>query len=410
MLKGTCDRDVGPAGVYDCFNPNNGSQYQWATCVKVSYIMASYPNVSSTDMNASYDWSECMMERYLIGDDAGVDECGCEPGRKPNEPSLASKCYSPDGTDCDWYEDCLRGKYPCSDDAEGRFITVQYGQTFCNLYSQKIDYISNVAADWIDKVRRCLQLRLVPYVRDFGNSGCPEIKQLALDSQEPCYMDSGMCKLTCREWAQAFWNIRKSFGSGNYTSTVKEMFASAEKCDSKSTLSMNSCLQADQNTGGERGVMRYLKFTSDNSDQTEKSNLKESDGENSVYRSIKRAQTLSTKLATHQKWRQNSIGYMAFGSSDSEGRIEVQMLLTDWKIIEGKTDSTAQLNATVTRLLDELENGITLKIKVDEVSLCADVACDTTYRRAKVVINIGSTTYACCGIYLLAVLITFFLE
>ena len=65
---------------------------------------------------------------------------------------------SPEGTDCDWYRDCLEAKFHCSggDDDYG----IKYGEAFCRLYEKRYSTFSDSAKQWVNAVRKCLQVSM----------------------------------------------------------------------------------------------------------------------------------------------------------------------------------------------------------------------------------------------------------
>ena len=57
---------------------------------------------------------------------------------------------------CDWYIDCLEKYRPCG--ASEAPYAVEYGNKFCNAYKLHYGQFSTEGQQWIDAVRKCLQV------------------------------------------------------------------------------------------------------------------------------------------------------------------------------------------------------------------------------------------------------------
>ncbi|ESO83701.1 hypothetical protein LOTGIDRAFT_80976, partial [Lottia gigantea] len=90
------------------------------------------------------------------------------------------------GRSCDWYLECLHKKYPCSETGDDYALT--YATKFCKLYEKHHSAFSKAVQKWVDSVRKCLQVSLVPYIRPYSDLSCAELMKVVFDSHVPCYV------------------------------------------------------------------------------------------------------------------------------------------------------------------------------------------------------------------------------
>ena len=174
---------------------------------------------------------------------------------------LPASCYSPDGTDCVWYRQCLAKMFPCTGRAD---YAISYGEKFCKAYEQSkskfsqkalqwiVEYSPDVLTEiageymsarkqesvgnlqWIDAVRKCLQVALVPLLHLCQvQPTCEDIKTKAFGSHVPCYLEPyggfSVCHLSATDWIAVFATIQDSFTS-DLVETVKASVVTAGKC------------------------------------------------------------------------------------------------------------------------------------------------------------------------------------
>ena len=232
------------------------SEYQWATCLTEEYIMRSsnqrYQCRSST---VTQCWYQCTLE--VTGRDQGEveDECLCSPGEERTESptdSLPPHCYSPRGDDCSWYRDCLEVRYPCEGTEDG--YAIEYADKFCNLYSDNYNDFGVSARAWIDGVRKCLQVVLVPSLRPWVSKTCEDIRRDAFNSHPGCYINPGsgapsICELPCADVWKSFWLV--SYEGGALTSapieTTRQMLSVMVGCYGSDQFS--GCIPRSVQTG-----------------------------------------------------------------------------------------------------------------------------------------------------------------
>lgn len=247
LINGECDSNNGPAGAHECvlLTPYY-SKYQWATCLTDDYIQTyTKGNFHCMGRGDTYCWYQCMVEIHSIDTGPVYDDCACGSdtpldGTTPPTvvtSSFSNWCFSPSGTECGWYRQCLEKQFPCIE--SDQTYSIIYAEEICKLYQMHFSEFDSIGQQWIDGVRRCLQVQLVPVLRPFVHKTCEEIKQIAFDSHSGCYLNPGkakpsICDIGCQNWAQVFWTIKSAVKYAPIQ-TTKQMIEVAHGCDLDTT-------------------------------------------------------------------------------------------------------------------------------------------------------------------------------
>lgn len=242
LVSGDCNRNTGPAGTYECvLLPPYYSKYQWSTCLTDEYIQwFSKKAHHCRDRTTVYCWYQCMIETHDLEKGPVYDDCACGPDAPTGgttQPTVMTTaipewCFSPSGTECSWYRECLEKRYPCKE--TGNSYALDYAEKFCNLYVQHYSEFDNTGQQWIDGVRRCLQVELVPILRPFVRKTCEQIKQMAFDSHPGCYLNPNegkpsICEIGVTNWAKVFWTVKSAVLQAP-TATFKQMVQVMQAC------------------------------------------------------------------------------------------------------------------------------------------------------------------------------------
>ena len=225
------------------------TQYQWATCLTNDYIRRSSDQQHHCLRDATICWYQCMVELYDVELATGgpvYDGCRCSPGEMRTEAptdNLPPHCYSPRGEDCRWYRDCLEVRYPCEGTSDG--YAIEYAEKFCNLYANNYNDFSTVGRAWVDGVRKCLQVVLVPSLRPWVSKTCKDIRMEAFASHSNCYINPasgvpGICELPCFDIWRSFWLVNfegRAFSSAPIE-TGKQMLSVIGRCFVSGPLSV----------------------------------------------------------------------------------------------------------------------------------------------------------------------------
>lgn len=250
-LGSSCNRDIGPSGIIECIRiPRYNNEYQWATCLTDTYIKAkSSGKHICEDESATFCYYQCMIEVY--GANSGPVEkecCACQYGEQytQSDLTLPSECYSPSGTSCGWYENCLERKYQCRGTEDD--YAMEFATKFCNLYNDNFAKFSVEGQTWIDAVRKCLQVSLVPIIRPWCTKSCKEIKETAFASHVPCYVlpnkqdpSISMCNLGNIDRLKVFWTIKSSLvmSVGSSLEAVNGIVMTMSECAARVIKSVN---------------------------------------------------------------------------------------------------------------------------------------------------------------------------
>ena len=238
-LQQQCRSSANLGGVECVLFSQYYDDYQWATCLTNDYIRRSSNQRHICRNNARYCWYQCMIEFYNEESGTVTDGCRCSPGGvatvQPPTDSLAPECYSPIGEDCRWYRNCLEVRYPCQ--GTGDAYAIEYAQKFCDLYSNNYNDFSRDGRAWVDAVRQCLQVALVPSLRPWVSKTCRQLRDDAFDSHDDCYVNRGsgapgICELSCSDVWKSFWLVNFEGGACSTApvETGRQMLSVMERC------------------------------------------------------------------------------------------------------------------------------------------------------------------------------------
>ncbi|KAK7496401.1 hypothetical protein BaRGS_00012323 [Batillaria attramentaria] len=215
-----CDRDTGPGGVSMCLQFKGYDGPQWGACLTTIYVdRISRGKHQCIENSSTYCWYQCMIETHDEADGNVTADCACDAfSSTETNTTLNHTCYSPPGDVCSWYRDCLERKFPCRESSDN--YAIAYAENMCNLYGQQKDELSSQGAYWLDVVRKCLQVVLVPLLRPFesGHVTCDTVRKHALKSHASCYTDPylqapSICDLSASDLWTVFWGVRGRFTS-----------------------------------------------------------------------------------------------------------------------------------------------------------------------------------------------------
>ena len=235
----TCNIWFGPAGYTNCVKFDDYSDYQWATCRTKVYIKrkSNYRHVCELSF-ATYCYYQCMIDVYDKEDGVVLPYCKCSPdGALPTESiSLPAWCHSANGTSCTWYSECLSKAYPqCKDDDDE--YAIQYAEKFCKLYDKNLKDFSSQGRNWVNAVRKCLQLKLVPVIDTIRDKNCAELKSVAFKTHTPCYLNPdssslSYCNLSIGDQLTVFWTIKSAFVDA-FGPSLKYLYDVMKGCTNK---------------------------------------------------------------------------------------------------------------------------------------------------------------------------------
>jgi len=236
-----CDKDKGPTGIIKCSNFDGyQGKYQWATCLTSKHILEkSGRDHTCADHTRQYCWYECMPEVHRQSSGNVSDDCACDPFQLLPNTSLPQQCYSPTGNSCYWYRNCFEKKHFCKPPSNA--YVIRYAERFCRVFEEQQPKLSADTQKWMEAVRKCQQIDMVPLLRDSRNHTCNEIREQALASYTECYLNPGegaksICDVFCWEHFKIFWAIKRSFLKLDTAwESLKGLWNIGAKCSSPSS-------------------------------------------------------------------------------------------------------------------------------------------------------------------------------
>ncbi|XP_060602095.1 uncharacterized protein LOC132755268 [Ruditapes philippinarum] len=384
--QGACDRSDGPSGSTACvlLTPYY-NKYQWATCLTDTYIKVfSEGNHMCRDSLTKYCWYQVMAIGYVkiwmkfLETRPVYDNCTCGPDapkkvttqRPVVTSAIPDWCFSPSGSDCSWYKECLEARYPCKE--QGDSYALDYAGKFCNLYQDHYQEFNTIGQEWIDAVRKCLQVKLVPILRPFVVATCESIKQTAFDSHSGCYLhpDSGkpsICDIGVGNWARIFWTVKGALIQ-DATETLKQMLDVVSACGTD-ILSL-----------GMENIQMIFRREKE-----------------MVLRNLNKfAENIADQMASKMKWNTRGISFFGYPTLITPNRNKraadintntfyINILIAAKSVFDlNAVDSPrANLSAEAISVATSIENGdvrldIAQGIEFKELSLCIDYNCTDT--------------------------------
>ena len=398
----TCDRDNGPSGVTDCIQISRyNNEYQWATCLTNAYIQQkSSQQHQCTDGTRTYCWYQCMLEVYEKDFGPVSDDCLCQLSNTTAKPytgvpttSLPLECNSPSGDSCDWYRNCLEKTYPCEDTSNA--YAIKYAEKFCRLYGNRYSLFSPKGRKWVDAVRKCLQVSLVPILRPFFKFSCERIRQRAFYSHTRCYLlpDEGapsICDLDCQDFFKIFWTIKGSFIKlDTVWETLKGLWNIGGECGVASQIPkcLKEAFQPVKKVVIKIGkiVIKIIKKLLNWGKRSTSDPLPKADAQSRF------ADRVGSAIATAMNWNADVMDWLAYpenttAPADDPDIMNIIIVLADIKAL-GIVNTSApaiNFNQTIKEFALAVANG-TLPLQVDGTNVwvkslasCSDKSCNSS--------------------------------
>ena len=401
----TCDRDNGPAGVTECIQISRyNNEYQWATCLTNAYIQQkSSHQHQCTDRTRTYCWYQCMLEVYEKDSGPVSDDCSCQLSNTTAKPyagvpttSLPQECESPKGDSCDWYRNCLEKRYPCEDTSNA--YAIKYAEKFCRLYENRSSLFSPEGRKWVEAVRKCLQVSLVPILRPWYKFSCEDIRQWAFDSHTPCYLDPdegapSICDLDCQDFFKIFWTIKGSFIQlDTFWETLKGMWNIGARCGVASQIAKCFKPVKEAYLRVQKAVIKIIKIVIKKlkklltwGKRSTSDPLPEADAQSRF------ADRVGSAIATAMNWNADVMDWLAYpenttAPADDPDIMNIIIVLADIKAL-GIVNTSApaiNFNQTIKEFALTVANG-TLPLQVDGTNVwvkslasCSDKSCNSS--------------------------------
>ena len=290
--------------------------------------------------------------------------------------------YSPSGDSCSWYRNCLERKYPCK--ATSNAYAIRYAEKFCMLYDKRYTLFSADGQKWVDGVRKCLQVVLVPFLRPWMKPTCQEIRKTAFASHTPCYLRPGkgapsVCDLGCWEYFKIFWTIKGSFTELDTAwEPVKGMWNIGTQCGLHSQI--RKCLM-----GRSASPMKVAKLVIQTFSQQKRHSTDSLSEADARSRFVDR---VGSAIASTLKWNTDVIDWIAHpvnaANSDDPDSLHIIIVLADKKamgIVNTSTPSVS-FDQTMLEFASAIEEGRLFmqvydsNVWVKSLAACSDKSCD----------------------------------
>ena len=378
--SGECHSVRGPSGITECIQiARYNNEWQWGTCLTDSYIKTKTSGKWVCEsIFATYCHFQCMAEVHNKNNGPVTPDCSCSDGEQHKESSLSlpPRCYSPSGTDCTWYQDCLEEKYKCSESKDDYAMT--FATKFCNLYTEHYGKFSTSGQAWINSVRKCLQVTLVPILRPWRSLSCKEIKELAFQSHVPCYVNPdekrpgiSICNLGPSDFFSVFWTVKSSLVMSVDSSleTINGFWDTMQQCSFFKSYSFDGDIRNIKMTVEHKGfkVIRRRRSVSE--------------------KSIRLSNDIVDHIAKQLNWDKKGIVWFSY--DDNSTTIASKKLLINIFLADGKKYDLAainvlesDLNATIDDFQTKVKTGDLfgdtkdVSFKVISSQGCSDANCD----------------------------------
>ena len=245
---------------------------------------------------------------------------------------------------------------------------------------------SKISADvqkWMEAVRKCQQVAMVPLLRDSEDQTCNEIREKALASYTQCYLNPGegaksICDIFCWDHFKVFWAIKRSFLKLDTAwESLKGLWNIGTQCSSPS--SQEDCFE--QNL---KNVIKLLKVNVE-SLMRRKRRSPDSLSNDDILSQF--ADGVGTEIASALKWNTNVMDWLAYTAKwVSLGNMDIVIAMADLKalrIVSAPIESV-DFEQTINDFTSAIEKG-TLRLKVNgyniwikSLAVCTDKSCVKT--------------------------------
>lgn len=321
-----CNAFSGPSGTTACVKLPAYNRYQYASCTTDAYIkqQTHYKNSCPSASN-TYCWYPCMLENRNKASGFVTIDCSCTLSLVTTispTATLSSACYSPSGSDCNWFANCLKKKYPCK--RSNTAYALRYAHIFCAVYEAHHNTYSSTGQNWMNSARKCLLSSLVPLLRPWVKPTCQDIRRKALNSHTSCFLkpdnqQTSICNLDCNDYFKIFWTIRESFVGGLDTAweSIRAMWNIGIDCGAQS---ISKCFEQ-----AIKGNMRIVKIRISRFDNGSVI-FPYGDARNRLVDKI------GASIAKSLNWNTKFIGWLAFPVEESSlvsGSLDIILAVVD---------------------------------------------------------------------------------
>lgn len=177
--------------------------------------------------------ADSLLDSSVIVDKAGeaeCDQCG-DCASCPTDSMCLDKCQHPQRGSCDFYRTCAEGQLGCGDTG----YPIRYGERNCNKFKNNLNWFTTDGQNWIFDTMWCLQKAMVPVLAPC-TADCASFSQAAFDSHPGCYVDSGVCGLSCPDVVALLFTVKEDLFQD-----PKQIFRTATGCLERVVQTLSGC-------------------------------------------------------------------------------------------------------------------------------------------------------------------------
>lgn len=373
-----CSPYNGPASDAKCVSfPSFNNESQWASCLTDAYVKEKSEGKHGCDQGRTYCYYQCMCELYDKCDGGSVkSDCACVPSSNPHAvhlasrpiPSLPAWCFSPSGSRCSWYEECLEQRHRCENTDAVNVIT--YAKKFCDLNSGNYGWSSD-GQRWTDAASKCLLVELVPALHQIDTS-CSDVEAMALASHPNCsaISDISYCSLEPEERLKIFWTIKAAFTTA-FVNVMEGLWKRNVEC-------AGSILNEIKVNTLEAVYIDVKNFSSP------VQNIDDFRGQ------------IVNGIAKKFNWRVKGLDwYVPAATSNPKSRVKFLLVSKREYDLNAPTTPVVDVNAEVASLADSVNDDLGpltvygVPINVLSMAACSNIHCTSTYLEMDVSVGTG---------------------
>ena len=235
-------------GTSACVRISTYTDQQWSACVTDMYIRQKSKGRHGCLKGQDICVYPCMFEFHdrISGQVTSPCTCSASDGdhglktdggkalKGGKSTALPSWCFTPTGAKCSWFKTCLGQRYSCGDNFKSEVI--KFAEALCGLYLNPYSALSENGHIWINGVRKCLQVNLVPLLRNWLGKKCKNLTNHAISLYRHCFFSPypatvpNICELPLNDLWRIFWHLRQSLSVHNTQRSLLEILNHIQNC------------------------------------------------------------------------------------------------------------------------------------------------------------------------------------
>ena len=251
------------------------------------------------------------------------------------------------------------------------------------MFEEQKAKLSPDAQKWMEAVRKCQQVAMVPLLSPSEDPTCKEIREKALASYTQCYLNPGegaksICDVICWEHFKIFWAIKGSFLKLDTAwESLKGLWDIGTQCTSPNI--QENCF--------ERNLKNVIKLLKLNVENLMRRKRRSPDSLSNVDILSRFTDGVGTAIGSALKWNTDVMDWLAYTTNwVSLGNVDIIIVMADIKALGIVTAPIESVNFDQT--IDDFASAVkkgTLRLQVEgynvwikSLALCSDKSCGKT--------------------------------